>query len=438
MNRLCVFITQIIFQISIIFSTTILLFLSSIQGYTQACTSAGANLVTNGSFESCTGTCTTTPTRLDTEFPDYSPDYSTVDCNGGGPTHAMGGGKYAITSNAGNCFSGWWGGLGSSASNTAHGGSYAMLIDGSGASTTDAWCQNVSVTAGTKYQFIAWLNNPWNNNTDVGSNGPEDLPSIRLTINGNPISSLVATPTVFGGWDALNCVYTMQASDISGGTTQICIQFLSNGSTTGNDLLIDDISFTSISSCPSGTCGYTGVTLPVNLLSFEAKEVDSKVLVQWTTTSEENVSEFFIEKSTDGTNFVSLGSLKAIAPYYSATQNYQFYDDHFSKSAYYRLKTADIDGKTYLSNIEIVKKTGDRVILIRTTSGELEVKAIVSAGVNWQMGLYTLLGQEIKNKIVTLNEGENILLKSAGNENPQILRVTSEEGEVIFSEVIVW
>jgi hypothetical protein len=210
----------------------------------------------------------------------------------------MSSGRYAITSNAGLCFNQWWGGTGGggcacNAGNTAHSGSFAMLIDGNG-TQSKVWCQTVAVTAGQRYQFIAWLNNPWNNPNDVGSNGPEDLPRVRLTINGNPISLLVAMPTVLGGWDQLNCVYTMQASDISGGTTQICIEMLTNGSTTGNDLLIDDISFTAVSTCPSGTCGYTGTVQPVNLLSFEVNENKYNAFLHWTTTEEDKLSGFII------------------------------------------------------------------------------------------------------------------------------------------------
>ncbi len=402
-------------------------------GYSQACSSPGANLVTNGNFEACTGTCAT-DVRLNTEFPDYSPSYSTVDCNGGGPTHQMAAGRYSITRDASDCFNtNWWG-----AGVTGRGGSYAMLVDGNG-TASQLWCQTVPVTAGLRYQFIAFLNNPWTNTVDVGSDGPEDLPSIQLTIGGHTITPLVATPTVLGGWDELNCVYTMQASDISGGTTQICINMLSTGSSTGNDILIDDISFTTVSTCPAGTCGYTGVTLPANLLFFEARESGYDALINWSSTWEDKLSGYVVEKSTDGIHFYELGKVDAIAPNYNAVQNYQLKDDHFTKTTYYRLRIEDLDGKTYYSQIKKLIKKGDKVIIVRTETG-VEIKALVNDEAEWHMTLYSAVGQELVNKTLLMEKGEHLLMSSGAQSNrgSEILRITDNEGEVIFSELILW
>lgn len=418
---------------ALFFIATVILCFSFKTGYSQACASPGPNLVTNGNFETCTGTCATA-VRLCSEFPDYSPDYSCVDCDGGGPTHAMNPGRYAITSDASVCFNAnWWG-----AGSTGRGGGRAMIFDGNG-TASQLWCQDVPVTAGLQYQFSAYLNNPWTNTTDIGSDGPEDLPSIQLTIGGNVITPLVATPTVLGGWDQLNCVYTMQASDIVAGNVQICVTMLSNGNSTGNDVLLDDITFNTVTTCPAGTCGYTGVTLPVNLLSFDAIENGNDALLDWVTTKEEALAGYVVEKSVDGIHFYELGDVKAASSNYNSIQNYQLTDNHFTRTAYYRLKIQDIDGKIYFSQIQKLIKKGDRVIISKTEDGT-EVKALVNEKTDWHTMLLSIVGQELVNKTISLERGEHILLESKthSNKGSEILRITNEAGEVVFSEVVIW
>jgi hypothetical protein len=197
--------------------------------------------------------------------------------------------------------------------------------------------------------------------------------------------------------------------------------------------LIDDISFTTISSCPSGTCGYTGVTLPVNLLSFEAKENGSGALLQWSATWETGLSGYIVEKSTDATHFYELGDIKASSSNYSLTQNYQFKDDHFTETAYYRLKIQDIDGKVFYSKIQNLAKNGDKVIIARMEDG-IEVKALVNNKTDWNIAVFSMVGQELVNKIISLEKGEHLLLNSKTHPG----KGSDGGGEVVFSGVIIW
>jgi hypothetical protein len=122
-----------------------------------------------------------------------------------------------------------------------------------------------------------------------------------------------------------------------------------------------------VASSPTGAYGSTGTlrfdmitisgqtTLPVSLISFTGKNIEHSIVLNWQTSSETNNDFFMVERSTDGRNF------KAIAKVYRNTNNepiktYQFVDENaiFGKN-YYRLNQQDLDGKTTISKIIIVK-----------------------------------------------------------------------------------
>lgn len=95
-------------------------------------------------------------------------------------------------------------------------------------------------------------------------------------------------------------------------------------------------------------------TLPISLLSFDAKYKNNKVQLNWKTASEINSKSFEIEKSVNGTDFVKITSLPG-----SNTSNelhtYEAFDyNPLGGLSYYRLKQIDIDGKVNLFGIKSV------------------------------------------------------------------------------------
>jgi hypothetical protein len=107
---------------------------------------------------------------------------------------------------------------------------------------------------------------------------------------------------------------------------------------------------------PAGALS-TSATLPLKLLSFDAKLADKKVALQWTTTEEENVSHFEVEKSTDGSAFAGLGTVPVKSG--TGTKNYFFTDNSvLGHSNYYRLKMVDRDGTFSYSKVSRVKMGG--------------------------------------------------------------------------------
>jgi photosystem II stability/assembly factor-like uncharacterized protein len=113
------------------------------------------------------------------------------------------------------------------------------------------------------------------------------------------------------------------------------------------------------------------IPLPLDLVAFSAVLKGNKVLLTWQTANETNVKNFDIEKSTDGTNFSKIKEVKAN----NMPSTYQNFDDNFIESAYYRLKTHDLDGKTEDSKIVFVDKTKTKGIKIsKNTEGPLSIE----------------------------------------------------------------
>lgn len=93
--------------------------------------------------------------------------------------------------------------------------------------------------------------------------------------------------------------------------------------------------------------------LPLQLLDFSGKRVNEDALVSWKTENEINTSGFIVERSTDGRNYIAVGSVTAAN---SAGFHYYDFTDHnvISLDApvlYYRLKQKDMDGGFTYSRI---------------------------------------------------------------------------------------
>lgn len=104
----------------------------------------------------------------------------------------------------------------------------------------------------------------------------------------------------------------------------------------------------------------SGGFLPVSMIDFTGIYRDNgKVELDWTTTFEENSSQFVVERSFDGSKWEAAGSLKAQG-HSTVRKSYSFTDAVGKNTAnrkdiYYRLKLVDLDGKVSISRILVVR-----------------------------------------------------------------------------------
>ncbi len=101
--------------------------------------------------------------------------------------------------------------------------------------------------------------------------------------------------------------------------------------------------------------------LPIELFHFDAQCADNKsaVNVYWSTTSESNNDYFTIEKSSDGSHFEEIGTVKGAGNSVKLI-DYQFKDNEYTPgvSNYYRLKQTDFDGQSKTFNMVAVNCEG--------------------------------------------------------------------------------
>ena len=95
--------------------------------------------------------------------------------------------------------------------------------------------------------------------------------------------------------------------------------------------------------------------LPIELMSFNAFPKEFQSFLEWTTISESQSSHFEVQRSSDGQSFFTIGDVPAVG--YSSEERQYEYVDPFPELGlnYYRLKLVDLDGKSSLSEVQMVQ-----------------------------------------------------------------------------------
>ena len=103
----------------------------------------------------------------------------------------------------------------------------------------------------------------------------------------------------------------------------------------------------------------TQVALPVNLISFTAKEIGKQVQLDWKTASETNNQHFTVQRSADAVSFANIAVVDG-AGNTKSLKTYQFVDTApLDGISYYRLKQSDQDGTFTNSKIVTVRLNGE-------------------------------------------------------------------------------
>lgn len=172
------------------------------------------------------------------------------------------------------------------------------------------------LTTGTWTAVPALDFNQVQNNTICGSSG--------IAIDGNLLANRTGIAGTFGVTVAPGEMIAVRWEDV-------------NDPCNDHGLAVDDL-----------VISYT--PLPVVLSKFAGMPDNGSALLEWETASESQNMGFVIEKSSDGTNFSDIGFVEGNGTT-NQMRHYQFRDDHFTQTAWYRLRQMDFNGSVQYSDI---------------------------------------------------------------------------------------
>jgi ELWxxDGT repeat protein len=182
--------------------------------------------------------------------------------------------------------------------------------------------------------------------------------------------------------------------------------------------------------------------IPVKLLSFDAKLAGSDGLLNWVTTSEVNTASYIIERSTDGRDFKSVGTVAARN--LAGNQQYAFTDPGISvlgsPVVYYRLKMMDADGRqTYSRIIALNINSKEPVVMIYPNPSRVAANLMVSL---IKKDLVTIrisnqAGQVMSARSVQLAAGCNTITLPVNHLAAGIYNVSISSGDLIRQVVLV-
>ena len=189
---------------------------------------------------------------------------------------------------------------------------------------------------------------------------PEENIILRYTTDDFANSTYIAMNcTTLPG---LGTACTAQIPNQPTGTT-VKYYVLSSTLSTANIAAEPDLGTINLNNNGGANYMYTEPALPVELLSFEVKTDRDESLLTWTTATELNNDRFEVERSADGKNYETLGSVAGMGTT-ETEQEYRFTDRQpLNGTSYYRLRQIDFDGAFEYSPVVIAERKTETVTL---------------------------------------------------------------------------
>jgi hypothetical protein len=231
----------------------------------------------------------------------------------------------------------------------------------------------------------------------------------RRYIYGNSDESTPAnTQTLTTTWDTLLYITfnTLQITVPQGGYA-----YLQQTSEAAGTALTDPAFANIPISVTSGEVPIGLGTLPVLFTKFETHCTNNGALVSWSTGSEINSNYFELQRSTNGNDWTSVGTVKA-AGNGSANRTYQQVDRNGGK-AYYRIKEVDLDGHPVYTSIISTNcefKNVDMVIYPVPARDLLNVVIRSDKSLKTQLLIVDGVGKIVRRMDATLLNGSNTFL----------------------------
>jgi hypothetical protein len=178
------------------------------------------------------------------------------------------------------------------------------------------------------------------------------------------------------------------------------------GLTIGNDKTISAVSL-STNAILAGS--NAPLPLPVKLVNFSGSVNKSKTQLQWMVAENETARNFEIQRSTNGTDFTSAGTVSATTK--SGDEHYSFSENVSAARVMYRLKMYDNNYKAEYSKILVFNSSLSTQKSLQVITNPVREKLIISFNNDMneaaQVTIYDHTGRTIQKQSLNVSTGVN-------------------------------
>ncbi len=147
--------------------------------------------------------------------------------------------------------------------------------------------------------------------------------------------------------------------------------------------------------------------VPVTLTEFRGTLQNKQVLLQWSTSTEVNSKHFELEKSWNGIHYKKIATLPA-AGYSNTVKKYSFTDmEKLSEKNFYRLRSVDIDEKSKLSDIVLIKPAGiqqEMIVLGNPFKNNISIRFVQAPETAGKLRLTDMSGRLMATQKIAVGE----------------------------------
>jgi trimeric autotransporter adhesin len=243
------------------------------------------------------------------------------------------------------------------------------------------------------------------------SNPPGTPVNVRLYLTAAELATLIGAPA--SGVSSITNVFIYKNTDANGTALTAAPLTITPTARTlfGSNYVIT----ASISGFSTFYFAGPSFVLPVDMLTLSGKYADQSIALQWKTENESNTSHFVIEKSSNGLNFKSIGTVAASGNT-SIITNYSYKDNDLTNDytpyLYYRLKMFDVNGTYKYSNrisVSLPSLTGTVTISPNPATNEMKAFVVSPADCKADWRIIDNAGRIILYGNASMKKGSNQL-----------------------------
>jgi hypothetical protein len=185
--------------------------------------------------------------------------------------------------------------------------------------------------------------------------------------------------------------------------------------------------------------GIASITLPLKLGDFTGIKNSAGIKLNWETITEQNTSHFEIERSSNGTDYTTIGTLNA-AGNSSDKRNYSFTDlNPLPGTNFYRLKMVDIDRSAVYSRVIAIKNENLLTLQLFPNPAKDVLQVQVPSLKKEMMRIFIsdASGKIVYERDLQVNEGNNAISIPVLTLPPGVYHLTTATPENRRSEMFI-